>query len=98
MLWPDFNALGALPIGVYWASIAEIIAHFGRGTAQRVAISARLERLYELVRRTGRVQRCIIFGSYVTEEPKPGDVDTFLVMRGSFQPRGIEEVGEHASE
>ena len=37
---------------------------------QRIAITARLERIYELARRTGHVQRFIIF----------------LVMRGSFQP------------
>jgi len=87
MLWPDFNALGDLPIGVYRATMAEVIAHFGRGTTQRVAITARLERLYELAHRTGHVQRFIIFGSYVTEEPNPRDVDIFLVMRGGFQPR-----------
>ncbi|MGH8065147.1 MAG: DUF6932 family protein [Candidatus Entotheonellia bacterium] len=86
MLWPDFNALGDLPIGIHRATIAEVIAHFGHGTAQRVAITARLERLYELVRRTGHMQRFIIFGSYVTVEPNPRDVDIFLVMRGGFQP------------
>ena len=87
MPWPDFNALGDLPIGVYRATLAEVIAHFGHGTAQRVAITARLERLYELARRTGHMQRFIIFGSYVTAEPNPRDVDIFLVMRGGFQPR-----------
>ena len=29
----------------------------------------------------------MIFGSYVTAEPNPRDVDIFLVMRGGFQPR-----------
>jgi hypothetical protein len=86
MLWPDFNALGDLPIGIYRATLAEVIAHFGHGTAQRVTITAHLERLYELARRTGHMQRFIIFGSYVTVEPSPRDVDIFLVMRGGFQP------------
>src|SRR5207302_7854650 len=66
MPWPAFNELGDLPIGVYRATLAEVIAHFGHGTAQRVAITARLERIYELARRTGSVQRFILFGSYVT--------------------------------
>ena len=87
MPWPAFNELGDLPIGVYRATLAEVIAHFGHGTAQRVTITARLERIYELARRTGSVQRFIIFGSYVTAEPNPRDVDIFLVMRGGFQPR-----------
>jgi hypothetical protein len=95
MLWPDFNALGDLPIGVYRATMAEVIAHFGRGTTQRAAITARLERIYELARRTGQVQRFIIFGSYVTEEPNPRDVDIFLVMRGGFQPRDAPPEAQH---
>ena len=87
MPWPAFNELGDLPIGVYRATLAEVIAHFGHGTAQRITITARLERIYALARRTGAVQRFIIFGSYVTAEPNPRDVDIFLVMRGGFQPR-----------
>jgi hypothetical protein len=79
--------LGDLPVGVYRITLAEVIAHFGHGTAQRVVITARLERVYELVRRTGSVQRFILFGSYVTAELNPRDVDIFLVMRGGFQPR-----------
>ena len=86
MVWPDFNELGDLPIGVYRANIVDVIAHFGHGTAQRVAITARLERIYELARSTGYLQRFIIFGSYVTAEPNPRDVDLFLVMQGGFQP------------
>jgi hypothetical protein len=34
----------------------------------------------------GCLQRFIIFGSYVTAEPNPHDMDVFLVMRGGFQP------------
>ncbi len=52
MLWPAFNELGDLPIGVYRATLAEVIAHFGYGTAQRIAITARLEHIYALARRT----------------------------------------------
>lgn len=64
-----------------------MIAHFGRGTAQRAAVTARLERIYAVARSTGWLQRFIIFGSYVTAEPNPHDGDVFLVMRGGFQPR-----------
>jgi hypothetical protein len=87
MLWPAFNALGDLPVGVYQATLAEVVAHFGHDTVHRVAITARLERIYALARRTRSVQRFIIFGSYVTAEPNPRDIDVFLVMRGDFQPR-----------
>jgi hypothetical protein len=87
MPWRAFNELGDLPVGVHRAARAEVIAHVGSGTAQRVTITARLERIYELARRTDAVQRLIIFGSDITAEPNPQDVDTFLVMQGAFQPR-----------
>jgi hypothetical protein len=51
-----------------------------------VTITAHLERVYELARHTDAVQRLIIFGSYITAEPNPQDVDIFLVMQGAFQP------------
>lgn len=86
MPWPTFNELGDLPVGVYRASLADIVANFGHGTAQRVAITAGLERIYALACHAGDLQRFIIFGSYVTAEPNPRDVDVFLVMRGGFQP------------
>ena len=86
MVWPDFNELGDLPVGLHRAKLADVIAYFGRGTAQRVAVTALLEHIDELARSTGCLQRFIIFGSYVTAEPNPHDVDVFLVMRGGFQP------------
>ena len=53
---------------------------------QRTAVTARLERIHELARSSGFLQRFVIFGSYVTAEPEPHDVDVFLVMQGGFQP------------
>ena len=84
MLWPDFNELGDLPPGVYRATIGDVVTHFGRGMAQRVAITAQLERIYRLARSTGQLQRFIIFGSYVTTKSNPRDVDIFLSDAGRF--------------
>jgi hypothetical protein len=64
--WPDFTELGDLPVRVHRAKIAEVISYFGGGTSQRVAVTARLERIYGLARGTGHLQRFIVFGSYVT--------------------------------
>jgi hypothetical protein len=90
MVWPEFNELGDLPVGVHRATIAEVIAHFGHGTAQRETVTALLEHIYELAWSTGCLQRFLIFGSYVTAEPHPHDVDVFLVMRGGFQPQDAQ--------
>ena len=86
-MWPDFNELGDLPVGIYRAKIADVVAHFGHGSTQRASVTGQLERIYDLARISGCVQRFIMFGSYVTAEPNPHDVDVFLVMRGGFQPR-----------
>jgi hypothetical protein len=39
---------------------------------------------YLLARRTGKLQRFIIFGSYVTTKPEPNDIDIILIMRDDF--------------
>lgn len=41
--------------------------------------------IYELAKRTGFVQRFIMFGSYVTAKPEPNDVDIILVMDDAFR-------------
>ncbi len=43
---PDFNAEGDMPPGIYPASLAEVLARFGQGSAQRRTVAGRLGRLY----------------------------------------------------
>jgi hypothetical protein len=85
MALPSFTSSGDLPVGVHRATMEEIVARFGSGTLQRQAVTARLQRIYELAQRTGKLERCIIFGSYVTSKPAPNDVDVILVMRDDFR-------------
>ena len=40
--------------------------------------------VYELVQGTKRLQHFILFGSYVTANPEPNDVDVVLVMDNAF--------------
>ena len=40
---------------------------------------------------TNKLDRLIIFGSYVTAKPAPGDVDIILVMRDNFDMRTCDE-------
>jgi hypothetical protein len=40
----------------------------------------------ELAQRTGKLERLIIFGSYVSDTVAPNDVDVILVMNDSFHP------------
>ena len=47
-------------------------------------MAARIERINRLVRDTGHLARFVIFGSFVTNNPQPNDVDIFLIMRDTF--------------
>ena len=63
----------------------EILARFGGGTTQRQAVTERLQRIYHLAQTSGRLDRFVIYGSYITAKPEPGDVDIFLVMSEEFE-------------
>ena len=81
---PDFNDNGDLPPGIHQTTLEEIIERFGRGSPQRLIMAHRLERIYSLTVETGHLGRFIIFGSFVTNKPDPGDVDIFLLMENTF--------------
>jgi len=82
---PDFNEAGDLPEGVHRATLDEVLARFGKGTARREAATERLVLTYSLgALMTAKLDRMIIFGSYVTSKAEPNDVDIVLVMRDDF--------------
>ncbi len=87
--WPDFDRTGDLPVGVHRATLAEVLGHFGTGSAQRRVVARRLARVYELASGTGHLARFVIFGSFVTAKPDPNDVDIFLLMEDSFTPQRL---------
>ncbi|MDQ3754380.1 MAG: hypothetical protein M3371_06575 [Acidobacteriota bacterium] len=88
---PPFDAHGDLPAGVHQATLAEVISQFGHGTPQRQLVTPRLKRIYELARRTGKLERFVIFGSYVTAKLDPNDVDIILIMRDDFREHDYTE-------
>ncbi len=63
-----------------------MVARFGTGTAQRLAVTDRLRRIYQLATATGHLDRLVVFGSYVSDAADPNDVDVILVMRNDFCP------------
>ncbi len=62
----------------------------GHGTRARQLVTERLARIYQLARETGKLERFVIFGSYVTAKPEPNDVDIILVMRDDFTQRDYD--------
>lgn len=88
---PPFDSRGDLPEGVHPATLAEALARFGHGAPQREIVTARLVRVYDLARATGKLLRFVIFGSYVTAKPEPNDVDIILVMTDDFAVAAHDE-------
>ena len=82
--WPTFDNNGDLPVGIHQATLTQTLQHFGTGTLQREHLGQRLERIFMLANSTGKVARFIVFGSFVTVKPAPGDVDIFLLMEDAF--------------
>ena len=82
--WPAFDNDGDLPVGIHQATLAQTLQHFGAGTLQRERVAQQLEHIFKLANSTGQVARFIVFGSFVTVKPAPGDVDIFLLMEDTF--------------
>lgn len=66
-----------------------MLTHFGTGTVERRLVGQRLERIYNLAISTGQVARFVVFGSFVTAKPDPGDVDIFMLMEDSFDANQV---------
>src|SRR5262249_36223739 len=87
---PAFDSRGDLPEGVHKAALDEVVARFGHGTPQRQVVTARLRRIYELVRATGKLQRFIIFGSYVIAKLELNDIDILIVVGDDFRDQDYD--------
>jgi len=85
MTLPDFGSSGDLPPGVYRATLTELLARCGSAVGSRARCAQNLVHAYELARRTGHVERFLVFGSFVTAKPDPNDVDVILVMDDNFR-------------
>jgi len=88
---PEFDHRGDLPEGVHQATLDEVLAPFGEQTPQRQLVTAKFKRIYELAQRTGKLERFVIYGSYVTAKSAPNDVDIVLIMRDDFDPRDYDD-------
>lgn len=84
MTIPNLTSKGDLPQGLHQATLDEVIVRFGSSSDARKALTTHLLRIYNLVDATNKLERFIIFGSYITEKIAPDDIDLFLVMTEEF--------------
>jgi hypothetical protein len=88
---PSFNASGDLPEGLHRATLAEVIERFGQGSPARENATGILKTIYRVAISTGRLERFVVFGSYVTTKPAPRDVDVVMVMSDEFSMTDCDE-------
>lgn len=94
MTFPEFDKNGDLPVGIYKATLPEVVEHFGTQNLERRQVAQRLVRIYDLAIRTKYLKRFIVFGSFITAKLYPNDVDIFLLMDDDFEPNDVS--GESA--
>lgn len=91
MALPEFNNHGDLPEGLHKANLAEVLERFGRGSEARQEVTAVLQRIHQLVTAAGKLERFVIFGSYITAKSEPHDIDVVLVMKDDFSMDACDE-------
>lgn len=81
---PHLDGAGDLPAGLHRATLDEVLMRFGLTSHQRYVVAYDLSRIYRAAQETNKLERFIIFGSFVTSKAAPNDVDIVLVMRDDF--------------
>jgi hypothetical protein len=91
MSLPDFDDFGDLPPGVHSATIEEVQSRFAIQTERRILLGERLCHIRNVARRTGKLIRFVVFGSFVTTKPDPNDVDVAMVMDDAFRYADVDD-------
>jgi hypothetical protein len=93
---PPFRPDGYLPEGLYLTWEAEVVFRFGSATPRRRRLALRLRKWLQLARQVG-ARRLLVDGSFVTEKPKPHDIDSVVLLPADFQQQ-LERESEPALE
>jgi hypothetical protein len=75
---PAFDANGNLPPGIYYCTLAEVVARFGHGSSERQVETNQLVQFVQWARQVG-VRRLLVNGSYITSKAEPNDVDVVVL-------------------
>jgi len=78
---PDLGAGGCLPPGLHAASLAELEARFGILSAVRQQFMGLLREVVGAANAYPTLKRVLVWGSFVTANADPGDLDYSLWYR-----------------
>ncbi len=81
---PEFQKDGNLPKGLHKATLNEVREVFGTGSARRKLLIVNLKNIIELAKSTGKLERVIVWGSFVSNKEFPQDIDLLLIMGNDF--------------
>lgn len=76
---PAFDDYGNLPPGIHRCAFNELAARFGTGSDEREAEVDELKTYFEIAKNAG-VSRLVVDGSFVTDNPRPNDVDIVVLV------------------
>ncbi len=77
---PELNADGYLEPGIYLARLSEVLERFGTGTPARERQGALLRLIVESARKYPTIKRILLWGSFISTKPEPGDLDYSIVV------------------
>jgi len=72
---PPANEKDDLPAGIHPATLDEMAARYGAGSAAPSRALLRLRHVHEPAARTGRLQRFSVLGSFVSTAAEPRDIE-----------------------
>ncbi len=90
---PEFEKSGNLPNGVHKTTLGEIKRTLGTSSTRRKWLFGNLEKIIELAKSTEKLERVIIWGSFVSGKEFPQDIDLLLIMKDDFV---MDKVGHEA--
>lgn len=90
MRLPELNADGYLESGIYLSSLDEVLERFGTGTPARERQGNLLLLIVESARKYSTIKRVLLWGSFVSAKPEPGDLDYSIVVDPRHRSVAIE--------
>ncbi|MEK7275539.1 MAG: hypothetical protein AAB296_03605 [Candidatus Desantisbacteria bacterium] len=81
---PEFERSGNLPKALHKITLGEIKMILGTSSARRKWLFGNLEKIIELAKSTEKLERVIIWGSFVSDKEFPQDIDLLLIMKDDF--------------
>ena len=77
---PQLNADGYLDPGIYLAPLDEVLEQFGTSSPTRQQQGRLLRLIVESARKYPTIKRVLLWGSFISTKPDPGDLDYSIVV------------------